>query len=102
MNANKRLVALLKTAGATHEELSKEAGLSTRQITRILAGTSVPSAKTISRWCQTFGIDSCVAMVDRPSMLDVVLVGMASLTDDEMKFVCRFIGHLTNGERDSS
>jgi len=94
MQLHERLKALLKVAGITHAELAEDMGLSTRQITRVVSGVSVPQPDTIAKWCQVLGVDPGVIMADRPSMLDIVLMGISSLTTEERKFILDFIAAL--------
>lgn len=102
MDVNDRLLAVLKAAGVTHAELAEGAGMSTRQVTRILSKDSVPSPDTVQRWCVSQGLDPCVAMADSPSMLDLVIIMMSALNEDEMRFVCKYVDELHGGVKQDS
>ena len=97
MSLNTRMTALLKVAGITHADLAQNMGLSTRQITRVVSETSQPNPDTIKNWCQTLGIDPSVVMADSPSMMDIVLLALTSLTNEERTFVLKYMDLLNEG-----
>lgn len=97
MELQKRLTALLKVSGITHSDLAENMDLSTRQITRVVSGVSVPQPDTVSKWCAVLGVDPSVMAAEQPSMLDIVLMGITSLTTDERKFILAYMAAIDDG-----